>query len=82
MKTEVERAIYSTNQAIQYVGSKQFFQQLLDAYPTLLTPIRICKPTGTKRDGKPTKGKTEYLKATIDTVLKAAQMEQRFVEKS
>jgi hypothetical protein len=81
MNQQVERAVYSTNQAIKYVGSKQFFNQLLEAFPKILSPIRICKPTGKNSKGQATKGKTEYLKADIDTALKAAKLSQQFVNK-
>jgi hypothetical protein len=81
MPPQVEKAIYSTNQAIKYVGSKQFFHDLLIAFPQILSPIRVCKSTGKNSKGQPRKGKTEYLKADIDTALKAAKLSRQFVEK-
>lgn len=75
MPDEPDSVVFSTPKAHAYVGGKQFFNDLLEAYPQFLKPIRECKPTG-----KNAKGKTSYWKETIDQALKAAQMEQRFVK--
>ena len=78
---QVERAVYSTNKAIQYVGSKETWNKLIETFPKILSPFRICKSTGKNHKGEPNKGKTEYLKADIDTALKAAKMSGLFIEK-
>lgn len=77
-----DKAIYTRQEAWAYVGSRPFFEQLQQAYPEILKPIRQCGSTGAKADGSPREGKTEYFKEVIDTALRAAQMEQRFVTSS
>ena len=79
MSTQVEKAVYSTNEAIRYLGSREILNTLLSTYPQILSPFRVCKPTGINSKGLPKKGKTEYLKADIDTALKAAKMAKLFI---
>ena len=75
-----EKAVLSRTEACRYVGGRPFFEKLLENYPQFLRPLAVGKPTGTKRDGKKAQGKTTYLKDAIDRALKAAHMEQRFVQ--
>ena len=75
----LEKAVLSRTEACKYVGGRPFFEKLLAPYPQLIRPLAVGKPTGTKRDGIKAKGKTTYLKESIDRALKAAVMEQKFV---
>lgn len=79
MSLQSEKAILSTNAAIRYLGSKEILTTLLNTYPQIVSPFRVCKPTGTNSKGQPKKGKTEYLKSDIDTALKAAKLARLFI---
>lgn len=74
-----EKAVMSRHEAWSYVGGRPFFEELQRAYPQILRPIRIGASMGTKQDGTRKEGKIQYFKEVIDTALRAAQMDQRFV---
>lgn len=62
-----DKAVLSTRETWDYVGGRPFFELLAKDYPTILVPVRRLAA-----------GKTQYLRKTVDTVLSAAQLEQRY----